>query len=69
MRYAYEYTRKRNMRKQLTLVHKCNVLTYAGDLWVRTHQEVGAEYPDIKQDYNHVDAANMWLLNHLSFMM
>jgi 3-isopropylmalate dehydrogenase len=62
IRYAYEYTRRRNKRKQLTLVHKTNVLTYCGDLWNRTFKEVGNEYPDIKQDYNHVDAANMWFV-------
>jgi len=63
VRYAYEYTRKRNKRKMLTLAHKCNVLTYAGDLWVRSHKEIGdAEFPDIKQDYNHVDACNMWIV-------
>ena len=67
IRYAYEYTRKRNKRKQLTLVHKCNVLTHTGDLWVRTHKEVGDEYPDIKQDYNHVDAANMWFVKSPEF--
>jgi 3-isopropylmalate dehydrogenase len=63
VRYAYEYTRKRNRKKQLTLVHKCNVLTHCGDLWVRVHKEMGdKDYPDIKQDYNHVDAANMWFV-------
>ncbi|MBN1308992.1 MAG: 3-isopropylmalate dehydrogenase [Chitinispirillaceae bacterium] len=63
VRYAYEYARKRNRKKLLTLVHKSNVLTYAGDLWVRTHREVGdADYPDIKQDYNHVDACTMWMV-------
>jgi 3-isopropylmalate dehydrogenase len=68
MRYAYEYTRKRNRRKQLTLVHKCNVLTYTGDLWVRAHKEMGdAEFPDIKQDYNHVDACNMWFVKSPEF--
>jgi 3-isopropylmalate dehydrogenase len=68
VRYAYEYTRKRNRRKQLTLVHKCNVLTYCGDLWVRVHKEVGdKDYPDIKQDYNHVDAANMWFVKSPEF--
>lgn len=68
MRYAYEYTRKRNKRKLLTLVHKCNVLTYTGDLWVRSHKEMGdAEYPDIKQDYNHVDACNMWFVKSPEF--
>lgn len=68
VRYAYEYTRKRNKRKQLTLVHKNNVLTYAGDLWVRTHKEIGDKYyQDIKQDYNHVDAATMWFVKSPEF--
>ncbi|MBD3344833.1 MAG: 3-isopropylmalate dehydrogenase [Chitinivibrionales bacterium] len=63
VRYAYDLTRKRNKKKMLTLVHKCNVLTNVGDLWVRTHEEVGrADYPDIKQDYNHVDACTMWMV-------
>lgn len=63
VRYAYEYTRRRNRRKILTLVHKCNVLTYCGDLWVRVHKEMGdKDYPDVKQDYNHVDAATMWFV-------
>ena len=39
------------------------MLTHAGDLWVRTHKEVGdADFKDIKQDYNHVDAATMWFV-------
>jgi 3-isopropylmalate dehydrogenase len=68
VRYAYEYARKRNRKKTLTLVHKCNVLTYAGDLWVRTHKEVGdADYSDIKQDYNHVDACTMWMVKSPEF--
>ncbi len=65
VRYAYELTRKRNREKTLTLVHKCNVLTHVGDLWVRTHKEVGdADYSDIKQDYNHVDACTMWMVKN-----
>jgi 3-isopropylmalate dehydrogenase len=68
IRYAYEYTRRRNKRKLLTLVHKCNVLTYAGDLWVRTHKEIGDKYyKDIKQDYNHVDACTMWFVKSPEF--
>ncbi len=68
IRFAYEYARKRNKKKTLTLVHKCNVLTYAGDLWVRTHKEVGdRDYPDIKQDYNHVDACTMWMVKSPEF--
>jgi 3-isopropylmalate dehydrogenase len=63
MKYAYEYTRRRNKKKMLTLVHKCNVLTHAGDLWVRAHKEMGdRDYKDIKQDYNHVDACTMWFV-------
>jgi len=68
MRFAYDYTRRRNRKKLLTLVHKCNVLTYAGDLWVRTHNEVGEkDYPDIKRDYNHVDACTMWMVKSPEF--
>ena len=63
VKFAYDYTRRRNRKKMLTLVHKCNVLTHAGDLWVRTHKELGdRDYPDIKQDYNHVDACTMWFV-------
>jgi 3-isopropylmalate dehydrogenase len=68
VRYAYDYTRKRNKKKLLTLVHKCNVLTYVGDLWVRVHKEVGdKDYKDIKQDYNHVDACTMWMVKSPEF--
>ena len=45
-------------RKHLTLVHKTNVLTFAGDLWQRTFDEVAAEFPDVATAYNHVDAAS-----------
>ena len=55
VRYAFELARTR--RNHLTLVHKTNVLTYAGDLWERAFQEVAAEHPDIATAYNHVDAA------------
>jgi 3-isopropylmalate dehydrogenase len=64
MKYAYELTKRRNSKKKmLTLVHKSNVLTHCGDLWVRVHKEMGdAHYPDVKQDYNHVDACTMWFV-------
>jgi 3-isopropylmalate dehydrogenase len=51
------FRRARQRRKHLTLVHKNNVLTFAGALWWRTVQEVGAEYPDVEIAYQHVDAA------------
>jgi 3-isopropylmalate dehydrogenase len=63
LKFAFEYTRRRNRRKRLTLVHKSNVLTHCGDLWVRAHREMGeAQYPDIERDYNHVDACTMWFV-------
>jgi 3-isopropylmalate dehydrogenase len=49
-------------RKHLTLVHKTNVLTNAGDLWFRTVQRVGAEFADVEVAYNHVDAATIYLV-------
>ncbi|QGJ70724.1 3-isopropylmalate dehydrogenase [Planctomycetales bacterium 10988] len=63
IRYAFEYTRKRNSpKKMLTLVAKTNVLTYGHDLWMRTFEEVAKDYPDVKTDYNHVDACCMWMV-------
>jgi 3-isopropylmalate dehydrogenase len=64
IRYAFDLTRKRNKKKQLTLVGKTNVLTYAFDLWYRTFMEVAKEYPDIKPDYAHVDATCMWFVKN-----
>ena len=64
IRYAFEYCRKRNRRKKLTLCGKTNVLTYAHDLWDRTFHEVGREYPDIETDYAHVDAICMWFIKN-----
>jgi 3-isopropylmalate dehydrogenase len=68
IKYAYELTRKRNKKNMLTLVHKCNVLTHTGDLWVRAHKEMGdRDFEDIKQDYAHVDATCMWFLKNPEF--
>ncbi len=65
LRYAFEYTKKRNRRKQLTLVGKTNVLTYAFDLWERTFHAMGEkEYKDIKREYAHVDATCMWFVKN-----
>lgn len=65
IRWAFEFTRKRNSaKKMLTLVAKTNVLTFGHDLWWRTFQEVAKEYPDIKADYNHVDACCMWMVKN-----
>lgn len=64
IRYAYEYCRKRNKNKKLTLCGKTNVLTYSWDLWQRVFEEVGREYPDIKTDYAHVDATTMWFVKN-----
>jgi len=65
IRYAFEYARKRNKRKTLTLCGKTNVLTFAFDLWERTFHEIGAkDYPDIKREYAHVDATTMWMIKN-----
>ncbi|MFA5034660.1 MAG: 3-isopropylmalate dehydrogenase [Candidatus Margulisiibacteriota bacterium] len=65
LRYAFECARKRNKRKQLTLVGKTNVLTYAFDLWERAFHEIGEkDYPDIKREYAHVDATCMWFVKN-----
>ena len=65
LKYAFEYTKKRNRRKQLTLVGKTNVLTYAFDLWERVFHEIGQKnYPDIKREYAHVDATCMWFVKN-----
>ena len=64
VRFAFEYCRKRNKSKKLTLCGKTNVLTYAFDLWERTFYEVAEEYPDIETDYAHVDAICMWMVKN-----
>ena len=64
LKYAYEYTKKRNKAKQLTLVGKTNVLTYAFGLWERTFEKMAKDYPDIKTDYAHVDATCMWMVKN-----
>lgn len=61
IRYGFELARSRT-RKHLTLVHKTNVLTFSGDLWDRTFQEVSNEYPDVETAYNHVDAACIYFV-------
>ena len=65
LRYAFEYTRKRNKRKTLALSGKTNVLTYVFDLWERAFHEIGQkDYPDIKREYYHVDATTMWMIKN-----
>lgn len=60
IRYSFELATTR--RNHLTLVHKTNVLTFAGDLWERTFNEVAAEYPNVETAYNHVDAACIYFV-------
>ena len=61
VRAAFQRAQSRP-RKHLTLVHKNNVLVFAGDLWFRTFQAVAAEFPDVTTAYNHVDAATIYLV-------
>ena len=62
VRYAFDLARAR--RKHCTLVHKTNVLTFAGDLWERTFNEVALEYPDVATAYSHVDAACIYFVDN-----
>ncbi len=64
VRFAFEYARKRNKKKKVTLCGKTNVLTYAFDLWERVFYKVGRDYPDIEKDYAHVDAICMWMVKN-----
>ncbi len=66
VRYAFELSMRPDRRRSVTLVHKTNVLTFAGDLYQRVVDEVGAEFPDVRRDYVHVDAACIYLLDQPS---
>jgi 3-isopropylmalate dehydrogenase len=66
VRYAFDLAMEPSRRRRLTLVHKTNVLTFAGDLYQRVVDEVAAEYPDVETDYVHVDAACIYLLDRPS---
>lgn len=65
LKYAFEFTRKRNKKKTLALCGKTNVLTYLYDLWERAFHEMGAkDFADIKREYYHVDATCMWMVKN-----
>ena len=61
VRYTFELAATRT-RKHLTLVHKTNVLTFAGDLWQRTFNQVAKDFPQVATAYNHVDAACIYFV-------
>jgi 3-isopropylmalate dehydrogenase len=61
-RYAFELAMTRP-RKKLTLVHKTNVLSYAGDTWFRWFKKVAAEFPGVTTEYHHVDACCMYMVS------
>lgn len=58
----YAFAKARTRRKHLTLVHKNNVLMFAGKLWSRIVAEVGAQYPDVEVSYQHIDAATIHMV-------
>ena len=62
IRFAFDYARRRNKQKKVTLCGKTNVLTYAHDLWERVFHEVAEEYSDIETEYANVDAICMWMV-------
>ena len=61
IRYAFE-TASTRPRRHVTLVHKTNVLTFAGDLWQRAFDDVAEEHPDVSTAYHHVDAASIYFV-------
>jgi 3-isopropylmalate dehydrogenase len=61
VRYAFDLARSRP-KHHLTLVHKTNVLTFSGDLWQRTFDQVALEYPDVATAYNHIDASCIYMV-------
>ena len=63
IRYAFELARQRNKKKKVTLIDKANAIR-AMDLWTRTFEEVGAEYPDIEREHAYIDAACMWMVKN-----
>ncbi|MFJ6097608.1 3-isopropylmalate dehydrogenase [Williamsia muralis] len=60
------FSRAQARRKHVTLIHKTNVLTFAGSLWKRTVDEVAAEFPEVTVDYNHIDAATIYMVTNPS---
>ncbi|WP_149359075.1 3-isopropylmalate dehydrogenase [Lolliginicoccus suaedae] len=60
VRYGFDLAMQRS--KHVTLVHKTNVLTYAGSLWSRTVDAVAAEYPEVEVAYQHIDATTIHLV-------
>lgn len=56
------FARAQSRRKRLTLVHKNNVLTFAGGMWTRAVEEIGKEFPEVATDYIHVDAATIYMV-------
>jgi len=66
VRYAFELAMQPGRRRKVTLVHKTNVLNFAGDLYQRVVDEVAAEYPGVETDYAHVDAACIYFLDQPS---
>lgn len=61
LRYAFDLAQSREA-KHLTLVHKMNVLVHAGSLWKRLADQIGAEYPEVAVEYQHIDAVTIHLL-------
>ncbi|MES0342140.1 MAG: 3-isopropylmalate dehydrogenase, partial [Candidatus Humimicrobiaceae bacterium] len=67
LKYSFELAKERKDEGKpgkLTLVNKTNVLTNVGDLWFRAFMEMKESYPGIETDYNHIDAACMWMVKN-----
>jgi len=63
LRYSFDLCRRRGRRKKLTMIDKANAIA-AMDLWTRSFEEVGRDYPDVERDHAYIDAACMWLVKN-----
>jgi len=63
VRYAFDLARERKKDNKITLVDKANAIR-AQDIWTRTVEDVGKEYPDITHDHAYIDAACMWMVKN-----
>jgi 3-isopropylmalate dehydrogenase len=64
LRFAFQQATTRGRRAHVTVVHKTNVLNYAGDLWSRAFTDMATSYPEVTTDYVHVDAACVYLVEN-----
>src|SRR5262249_34521169 len=60
-RFAFQWARD-NRRRKITAVHKANIMKHTDGLWLRTAEEVAAEFPDLEFEDRIVDNMAMQLV-------